>query len=570
MRGWAGLWAALALAGCPATDDDTVTEVGETTDGRDGLGETGEVPDVPDVPGETETYVPTDGDGDTISDREEGTADADGDTRPNTGDDDADGDGFLDAFEAGDSDLATPARDSDGDYVPDFLDLDSDNDGLSDADELGFGTDPTDADSDDDGASDVVEVAAGTLPTDPTDNPSARGDFVFVVPYEEPPVPPEDTLVFATNIRMADVFFMIDRSASMGGEIANLTSALRTTIVPAVGAAIPDVAFGAGDFDICPKITSCSSGGTAVGLRCDQTIDPDPALTQTALETIAGTAVCNGTQEPYLAAAWILATDDEDGPDGDWRRGRVTATTCPAGHIGWPCFRPGAVPIIIEMGDEPFYTQGLGVCTTPTYDQLIAALNGIHARFIGISSQGAVGDSDLMWQGYRDTARDTGSVDVAGTPLAFEIASDGTGIGTQIVEAIETLAGQVPMDISAVAADVVEGPTDTVDATVFVERLEPNTVGGVADPRDPTLICVGGLPVADADADTFPDIFPDVLPGTPVCFDILARENASVEPTDEPQLFRAEVHVMGDSVTVLDTRDVYFLVPPTTYVGPPI
>ncbi|MBN1773826.1 MAG: hypothetical protein JXB32_21375 [Deltaproteobacteria bacterium] len=567
MRRWLAVLAALATAGCPASDDDNVAEVSETTDGRDGLVETGEVPDVP-VDGET--YVPTDADGDTISDRDEGPGDSDGDTTPNTGDADSDGDGYLDAFEAGDSDLATPPRDSDGDYIPDFLDLDSDNDGLSDADELALGTDPTDPDSDGDGASDVIEVAAGTGPLDPADNPRSRGDFVFVMPYEEPPAPPEDTLVFATNIRMADVFFMIDRSASMGGEIANLTASLRTTIVPAVGAAIPDVAFGAGDFDICPKIASCSSGGTAVGLRCDQTIDPDPALTQAALEAIAATPVCNGTQEPYLAAAWILATDDENGPDDDWRASRVTATTCPAGYIGWPCFRPGAVPIIVEMGDEAFYSQGLAVCTTPTYEQLIEALNSMHARFIGISSQGAVGDEDRMWQGFRDTARDTGSVDVGGTPLAFEIASDGTGIGTQIVEAIETLAGQVPMDISAVAEDVVEGPADTVDATVFIERLEPNTAGGVADPRDPTLVCVGGLPVADADGDTFPDIFPDVLPGTPVCFDILARENTTVEPTEEPQLFRAEVHVMGDSVTVLDTRDVYFLVPPTSYVGPPI
>lgn len=570
MRRWVGMLAALAAPaafGCPASDDDSVTETFEATDGRDGVAET---PDVPDVPLEGETYVPTDADGDTISDREEGTGDADGDTTPNTGDADSDGDGYLDAFEAGDSDLSTPARDSDGDFTPDFLDLDSDNDGLSDADELALGTDPTSPDSDGDGATDVVEVAAGTGPLDAADNPRSRGDFVFLVPYEEPPVPPEDTLVFATSIRMADVFFLIDRSASMGGEIANLTSSLRTTIVPAVDAVIPDVAFGVGDFDICPKITSCSSGGTAVGLRCDQTIDPDPALTQTALEVIASTPVCNGTNEPYLAAAWIVATDDENGPDDDWRATRVTATTCPAGYIGWPCFRPGAVPILVEMGDEPFYDQGLRVCTTPTYDQLIAALNAIHARFIGISSQGAIGDGDRMWQGYRDVARDTGSVDIAGNPLAFEIASDGTGIGDQVVDAIETLAGQVPMDISAVAADVVEGPGDTVDATVFIERLEPNTVGGVADPRDPTLICVGGLPVADADGDTFPDIFPDVLPGTPVCFDILARENTSVPATEEPQLFRAEVRVVGDSVTVLDTRDVYFLVPPETYVGPPI
>jgi hypothetical protein len=39
-------------------------------------------------------------------------------------------------------------------------------------------------------------------------------------------------------------------------------------------------------------------------------------------------------------------------------------------------------------------------------------------------------------------------------------------------------------------------------------------------------------------------------------------------PTADPQLFRAEVDVLGDGVTVLDTRTVYFLVPPAYAGGP--
>ena len=37
----------------------------------------------------------------------------------------------------------------------------------------------------------------------------------------------------------------------------------------------------------------------------------------------------------------------------------------------------------------------------------------------------------------------------------------------------------------------------------------------------------------------------------------------TVEEIVEPQLFRAFVDVVGDSVTVLDTREVFFLVPPS-------
>ena len=56
--------------------------------------------------------------------------------------------------------------------------------------------------------------------------------------------------------------------------------------------------------------------------------------------------------------------------------------------------------------------------------------------------------------------------------------------------------------------------------------------------------------------------FIDILPGTIVCFDIFVRRNDTVPATEEPQVFKAYVDVVGDGITVLDTRDVYFLVPP--------
>jgi hypothetical protein len=39
--------------------------------------------------------------------------------------------------------------------------------------------------------------------------------------------------------------------------------------------------------------------------------------------------------------------------------------------------------------------------------------------------------------------------------------------------------------------------------------------------------------------------------------------NETVPETGVPQLFKAYVDVVGDSVTVLDTREVFFLVPPS-------
>ena len=38
--------------------------------------------------------------------------------------------------------------------------------------------------------------------------------------------------------------------------------------------------------------------------------------------------------------------------------------------------------------------------------------------------------------------------------------------------------------------------------------------------------------------------------------------NTTVMATTEPQLFKASIKVVGDGVTVLSTRSVFFLVPP--------
>jgi hypothetical protein len=120
----------------------------------------------------------------------------------------------------------------------------------------------------------------------------------------------------------------------------------------------------------------------------------------------------------------------------------------------------------------------------------------------------------------------------------------------------------VPFDISAAASDVADDDGDPVEidaATAFVERLETLPLG--------TALCEGGLDEDDTDDDGFPDRYLAVLPGTPLCWSLTARSNTTVEPTMVPQLYRAAVEVRGDGVSLLDTRDVYFLVPPVL-VGP--
>ena len=537
------------LIGC---DDNVWQGDGDVDSGGDGDAD-GDV----DSDADSDDAPPlTDSDGDSITDSHEGSGstDTDGDGTPDSLDDDSDGDGFSDAAEAGDDDLVTLPVDTDGDGAPDYRDLDSDGDGLPDSSEASRGTDRTNADSDGDGVSDLVEVVAETDPLDPSSNPRERGDFFFLVPYEETPDPARDTLIFATDIQQADVHFMIDTSISMQSYIDRIRESLRTAIIPGITESIPDVQLGLGEFDLCPSSTHMP--GICRGIEMAQTSTDDVSAVEAALDSL--TADCRPVHEPYAQAAWVWATGDTA------RWPRMAARDCPAGAVGYGCVREGALPILLVIGDEPFSESyatryesscGGGACdscaTFPREAEIIDAFAAIRGRLMVL---GGTGESSE----WAPIVTATGAVNARGGPLIFPSAGT-ADVDRQVVNAISTLASSTPLDMTAVARDVDD---DGVDATVFIERIEPNTTGGIADPRDPTVICVGDLSTRDSDDDGFPDTFTGITPGTPVCFDIIARENTTVPSSDAPQLFRAEVDVIGDGITVLDTREVFFLVPP--------
>ena len=58
------------------------------------------------------------------------------------------------------------------------------------------------------------------------------------------------------------------------------------------------------------------------------------------------------------------------------------------------------------------------------------------------------------------------------------------------------------------------------------------------------------------------DSISSLLPGTTLCYDVIPVEKQSLFPaTDEPQLVRARIRVMGDGST-LNSGIAYFVVPP--------
>jgi hypothetical protein len=496
-----------------------------------------------------------DSDGDTIADQYETTADSDGDTIPNYLDDDSDGDTISDAEEAGTGgDFCNYPRDTDGDTIIDALDTDSDNDGVTDADERGtYGTDPYNADTDGDGVSDLGEIAYGSDPTDPTSS-IREGDFFVILPYMDPAqVRPLD---FGTNLQVADVYFLMDSTGSMSGTIENVTASLASTIVPGLRAAIPDVQMGVGafnDFPTSPYGDTGYFGGTDMPYWHDQDITPDDGAVAAALSNVSLRPRGSGADwsESYVVAMYITASGRGTYEGGASIPDKTTCYADGVTPVGYPCFRAGALPIIILIGDAPWHNypdnptntgESDYTFPTPYYADALSELLRIGARVIGVCARCTGGAGDWAWLYQQAVARDTGTVDAAGEPLVA-ITPDGT-VSTSIVDMIGTLASFTPQDVTTTTED---DPTDLYgfDARLFIKRIVP----------------VSAFPATGVESwdDT---TFYQVQPGTRVTFDV-TFENTVFEPRESAAVFKAVIGVVGNGVARLDSREVIIIVPPT-------
>ncbi|MEM7447556.1 MAG: hypothetical protein AAF355_04880 [Myxococcota bacterium] len=492
-------------------------------------------------------YHDPDSDNDFLLDGDESIGDLDVDGLVNFIDDDSDGDGIVDRLEAGDNDVFSRPRDTDGDRIPDFLDIDSDGDGLSDAAEVEANTNPYSADSDGDLAEDLIEVGAGTDPLDPTSNPAADGNFVFLSPYELAPSPSVDTLRMRTNFQQADVLFLFDNSGSM----ANVIGALQSNVVSMIDSlTCDDTGIPCISDQNCPATNVCSAFGSCIEspletncvtsvftgsghyseeLRVDSIIQSDPRTTQIAVGDIL---IGSGT-ERLLRALWC-AGDPERCPGAPEGCSEVSP-----GRIGCPAFREDAKRILVYFTDEDSDGDELA---SDVGDALIDA----DITTIGVWS----GPALSLHQDLIDVALASNSISPqTGQPYVFS-SNAGTVVHT-VLEAINEIVDSSVLRIGVELID--DDGSDEIDPTSLVEYLEVNTGGGS---------CSAFSPLLDADSDGHNDTFPAVRAGTLVCWDLIPAVNTTVRPTEEPQLVRARVNVLGDGEILLDSRVIFFLIPP--------
>ncbi len=528
---------------------------------------------------QTPDWLDPDSDGDTILDFHEALRDSDAgnpdpaaqDGVPDFRDLDSDGDGIPDDVEAGDADPATAPADTDGDGAPDYRDLDSDADGLADAveDPDGNGnvdpgeSNPYDEDSDGDGFTDLVETAAGTDPGDPGSGIPAE-DFFFILPYLDPPE--NEPLEFATDIVRADVFFAMDTTASYGGEIANLQTALGT-LLGAITAAIPDAYFGVGRVEDFPVSPVGSPGDVPFALLTGMTDDSSGAVTA-AVNALDPAAGGGDIPESSMEALYQIATGAGFSSGGTSYVAPVDCTGL-AGSLGGACFRAGALPIVVLITDAPFHLPadytGLGIAGTHGTGMTSTALGALGAKVIGIASNGAA-RADLEYFAYAtatwlppealgglpgDTTCLTGLAGAThpvaangNCPLVFDVDETGAGLGATIEDAILGLAQLGTIDVSV----------DMIGETASVNLVGAPAAPFLLAPGTTSADFINGItpvPPPPPGATIFGDEFRGVTPGALVTFDVEA-ENDFVMSLPEPLLFHVTIRVIGDGITVLE------------------
>lgn len=554
-----------AREGTADTDADGVPDHADSDDDDDGVRDEEELMGRTEFPRDvdddgTPDFRDPDSDGDSILDGHERGRDTDGDGAPDGEDLDSDDDGIPDSAEAGDTLIATPPVDTDRDLTPDFRDRDSDNDGLPDRSEVEAGTDPRREDSDDDGVSDLIEVGAGTDPLDSNDNPRVNGDFVFLVPYDAPPSPTRDTINFRTNVQLADVYFLFDTTGSMSAEIATMRSTSIEILEELTCEDYGTPCTGASECEFHPG-SICGTGGTCIE-------DPETTFCIASLWTGVGTYEGNASSyrnllslqgTPSVTRDRIPASASGGGASESLFQSvactvdptRCEALGCTVGGVGCPSFRLDAVRMVLTVTDEDNQCDTAPGCSPTSAVETGGILRGQSVTFAGVNA----GTSTAATDDLVALAEAAGSYAADGSPLVFLAGDAGTTTGAErlvesVVGAVNEVVRNRPLRISI---DPSDEPGDAGDALQFIERLEINVT------RPGCLLVDATSDVNPRDG--HPDTFDAVQPGNRVCWDLVVRRNTFVDPTDEPQLFRALLTVRGDG-SPLDRRVVYFLVPP--------
>jgi hypothetical protein len=449
-------------------------------------------------------------------------------------------------------------------------------------------------------------------------------DFFFILPYQDPMGAQSKPLAFSTAVPALDVFFLMDTTGSMTGEIQNLQNALTSTVIPGITTAVANSEFGVGaleDFPISPYGSTDPIGTTNDDCR-QGTNQPDQPLKLMQPITASTTAVQTGV------AALSTMNGNNVVPIGcgdDWPEGSMESiyqaasgsgltgpspTSVPANHtgIGGVGFRQGTMPVIVTISDADSHgPDRTGTCTiqgfgtqSEQYTGTVAAvahttqntkdaLNGICARFVGIAAiqNPNIYSASCTPESYMtDLATSTGA---RVPPAAWDVGTRPAGCSESQCCTAANGAGRAPdanglcpvvFDVSTdgtgVSTNIVTGiqmltrfaQFTVTDQTIGVGSdtsgnplPAPHTTADFLKSIQPTSFMVPAAPPVIPDPTFDQTSFYSVTPGTVVSFAVHAF-NDFVPQTSQAQIFSATITVLAGGCTPLDQRDVLILVPP--------
>ncbi len=254
-----------------------------------------------------------------------------------------------------------------------------------------------------------------------------------------------------TGIEHADVYLLVDTTASLGEELDLLRRSITgpSGLVSRLREAIPDTRIGVGTFAdyAADPYGSARDGDTAYAHLVDPT--DDVAAVEAAVE---GLALGNGVDraESLVPALWSMATGfGLAGPSG-WNEGRRESSRwedCEPGAQGWPCFRPDAAALVVVITDAishngprdtDAYDDAMLGASPPTWAATRVALESLGARVLFVTTDDG-GEATAMAQ---TLATETGAVDDSGAPLVFPTPASGPTDVEPLVRGVATLANR--------------------------------------------------------------------------------------------------------------------------------
>ncbi len=421
----------------------------------------------------------------------------------------------------------------------------------------------------------------------------SQQDFFFDLPYQAPNV--TKPLDFSTAIPALDVFFLMDTTGSMSGEISNLKTSLNSTVIPGIQAAVANSEFGVGYHDDFP--VDSYGGGADQPFHLLQPITNNNTLITAGVNALT---ISDGVDEPEAGLEGIYQAATGEGLSGP------SPTSVAANHlgVGGVEFRTGTMPVIVAISDadshrispdpgncndeNPDYYSADVAAVAHSLPQTEAALNAICGRFVGIAPIGNASCSAVDY--YTALGTTTGSrvppgawdvgtrpvgcsatqcctgqlgvgqpTDADGLcPLVFLASTSGTGVSTNVVTGIELLTRFATFTASTMTAG---GTTDNMNNPLPAGHTTADFITAVTPASFTLPPPPPNLPNPTFDATSFYG----VTPGTQVDFNVVAT-NTFVPQTDQAQIFMATITVLASGCTPLDQRTVIILVPPTAIV----